>query len=287
MTVLIVEDTPVSARVFEAYLVKAGYETLVARSAEQALEILAAHPEVQLVLTDLMMPEMDGFELIRRMKAQPEWQDLPVIVATTLADAPNVKQAGALGIKRYLLKPIQQAQLVRQVREILDHQDVVLGPRAEVIARLGLDASVYDEIAATFEATLDDSIHALEERLAGGDASLPLPDIRSLVESATMIGADRVRSVASQLLEPEATSEDAPARDGQLRRLARELRAIKSALAAAGGAAGPATGSDGAVSGSEAPAGLAASPGSAASPAPANPAAPAATPPAEDATSGQ
>ena len=84
MNVLIVEDNPISATVLEHTLDKHGYETITAHDGEQALTYLESHPEIELVITDLMMPKTDGVELVRRIKERDEWNTIPILVCTSM-----------------------------------------------------------------------------------------------------------------------------------------------------------------------------------------------------------
>jgi len=80
MSILIVEDNPVSMKILELNIKKHGYSTISAKNGREALECLGRHLDIQLVLTDIMMPEMDGLEMLCIMKQKPELRDLPVII---------------------------------------------------------------------------------------------------------------------------------------------------------------------------------------------------------------
>lgn len=113
--ILIVDDTPANLHVLMELLEPAGYAMLAARSGEQALRI-AARAKPQLILLDVMMPEMDGYEVCRRLKADPETAPIPVVFVT--ADgreevASTVREAGGVGV---LTKPYDQTDLLEMVR---------------------------------------------------------------------------------------------------------------------------------------------------------------------------
>jgi PAS domain S-box-containing protein len=86
--ILVAEDEVTTMRVLEGILTGAGYGPILARNGKEALSILA-RMRVDLVLLDLQMPEMDGFEVIKRIREHPQWQDLPILVLTakTLTDS--------------------------------------------------------------------------------------------------------------------------------------------------------------------------------------------------------
>lgn len=81
--VLIVDDEPINLMLLES-LLEDDYEVLSAQDATEALALLASSGPVDLVLSDVLMPDVDGYELCRHIKAQPAWQDLPVLLITSL-----------------------------------------------------------------------------------------------------------------------------------------------------------------------------------------------------------
>ena len=87
MSILIVEDNPINALVLENFLAKGGYNTTVAKNAQEALACLPQIKDLQLIITDLSMPEMGGLELITHLRRTPAMKGLPVIIVTGYANA--------------------------------------------------------------------------------------------------------------------------------------------------------------------------------------------------------
>ena len=113
-TVLVVDDEAGSRQALMRLLVKEGYETVEAGDGREALRALEARtPDV--VLLDLMMPGMDGMELLEALQRHPHWKALPVVVLTALSDTHTVNRARQLGAKAYLVKA------TFSVAEMLDH----------------------------------------------------------------------------------------------------------------------------------------------------------------------
>ena len=83
--VLVVEDSATQAAALALLLEEAGYETVLARRGDKALELLERE-RIDLVLSDVVMPAMDGYELCRRIKAQDAWRGIPVVLLTSLTD---------------------------------------------------------------------------------------------------------------------------------------------------------------------------------------------------------
>ena len=84
INILIAEDSPTQAAQLCGVLEMHGYRVTVARNGREALESLRQHPPM-MVITDIIMPEMDGYELCRQINANPEWKHLPVMLLTVLA----------------------------------------------------------------------------------------------------------------------------------------------------------------------------------------------------------
>ena len=99
MSILVVEDTPVSAILLENILDRAGYRTTLVPDGLDALQVLERDASVELVIADIMMPAMDGLELLRQMRARPEWRSLPMIFCSSLTDVDIIRKAIELGCK--------------------------------------------------------------------------------------------------------------------------------------------------------------------------------------------
>lgn len=112
--VLIVDDTLENIQVLGSLLRDAGYSINVATSGKQALSTLdRVIPD--LVLLDIMMPEMDGFEVCRRMKTNAAWRSIPVIFLTAKVETESVVEGFELGAVDYVTKPFQAAELLQRV----------------------------------------------------------------------------------------------------------------------------------------------------------------------------
>ncbi|MFL6080264.1 MAG: adenylate/guanylate cyclase domain-containing protein [Ornithinibacter sp.] len=116
-TVLVVDDLPQNLRLLDAVLTPRGFIVLQASSGEEALEMLGAQlPDV--VLLDVMMPGMDGYETCRRIREQPATRYVPVIMVTASGDAQKVKGIEA-GADDFITKPFDQAELLARVRSLV------------------------------------------------------------------------------------------------------------------------------------------------------------------------
>ncbi|MFA7268390.1 MAG: response regulator [Sterolibacterium sp.] len=105
--VLIVDDDARNRKLVETLLRAAGHEVRCAGSGADALAaVAAAAPE--LILLDLMMPGMDGFEVARRLKADPSARNIPIVMVTALDDASSRARLAAAGVSQVLVKPVDR-----------------------------------------------------------------------------------------------------------------------------------------------------------------------------------
>lgn len=126
MRILLVDDSEDSRDLTEAALLSAGYTDIVtAASGWEALKILdvgrntEARPEFDVVLLDILMPEMDGVEACARIRNDLRYTDLPVIMVTALDDMDSLANAFVAGATDYITKPVNRVELVARVRSAL------------------------------------------------------------------------------------------------------------------------------------------------------------------------
>jgi two-component system chemotaxis response regulator CheY len=119
-TILVVDDSPTIRRMVRAALGGLrGVTFTEAGSGLRAIEVLGMEP-VQMVVLDLNMPDMHGFDVIRFLRSHDRYRDLPVIVLTTRGDDSSRQAALDIGASAYLTKPFMPSVLLSSVRELLD-----------------------------------------------------------------------------------------------------------------------------------------------------------------------
>ncbi len=116
--ILIVDDNPTNVKVLQTRLVAEGYEVVTAGDGEEGLAT-ARQQIPDLILLDVMMPKLDGFEVCRRLRADSEFPFTPIIMVTAMADSKDVIAGLEAGGDEYLTKPVDHAALAARVRSML------------------------------------------------------------------------------------------------------------------------------------------------------------------------
>lgn len=116
--VLIADDEPNIVAALEYLLQQGGYEVLVARNGEEALAVLQEH-NPDLVLLDVMMPRMSGYEICSRIRQQPEWRHIKVVMLSAKGRDAEVSKGLGLGADLYVTKPFSTRELMGKINGLL------------------------------------------------------------------------------------------------------------------------------------------------------------------------
>ena len=116
--ILVVDDEPMNVALLEAVLVSRGYEVITATNGLEALDLI--HKDnIDLVLLDIMMPEMDGFEACRRIKADERLRDIPIIMLTALHSKQDRIKGIEAGAEDFISKPFDQGEVLARIKMLL------------------------------------------------------------------------------------------------------------------------------------------------------------------------
>lgn len=119
--ILIVDDEPSIIVPLQFLMQQNGFETVVAFSGEEAMEIIAdSLPD--LILLDIMLPIIDGFEVCQRVRENPQWNNIKIILLTALGGEANVAKGMALGADAYITKPFSNAEVSAKVNALLESE---------------------------------------------------------------------------------------------------------------------------------------------------------------------
>jgi len=116
--ILIVDDNPTNVKILQTRLTAEGYEIVTAADGEAALAAARQHTP-DLILLDIMMPKLDGIEVCRRLRADPDFPFTPIIIVTAMSASKDVVAGLEAGGDEYLTKPVDHAALVARVRSML------------------------------------------------------------------------------------------------------------------------------------------------------------------------
>lgn len=129
--ILVVDDTPTNLEILFDYLSDSGFRLLVAEDGESAIET-AKYALPDLILLDVLMPGMDGFETCRRLKADAATAEIPVVFMTALTETLDKVKGFNLGAVDYITKPFQQEEVLVRVKTLLKLQDLTRQLREQV-----------------------------------------------------------------------------------------------------------------------------------------------------------
>ena len=118
LTILVVDDTPSTRDLICNYLRKGGYQVVEANNGKDALT-KALNKKPDIIITDVIMPEMNGFELCRSLKKNPVTQNLPIVLCTSKNQSIDRMWGMKQGADAYIAKPVDQEQLVKTVQELI------------------------------------------------------------------------------------------------------------------------------------------------------------------------
>lgn len=116
-TILIVEDSPSELELMSHYLQESGYKVVKANGAKEAIEKIKME-EPNVVITDLVMPGMSGFELCRYLKKNPETQKVPIVICSSKSQEIDRLWAMRQGAQAYVTKPYTREQLLHAIKSV-------------------------------------------------------------------------------------------------------------------------------------------------------------------------
>ena len=203
-TVLVVDDVESNARLFERLLSRDGHRVLSARDGAEALAVVSReHPD--LIVMDVMMPTLDGFETCRLLKQDPSTRLVPVVLVTALQDSRDRIRGLEVGADDFISKPVNSAELTARVRSLLRIK--------RYTDELDSAESVILSLALTIEAR-DSTTDGHCQRLAryavslGQEIGLPADEIPELAKGGFLHDIGKVGIPDSVLLKPSALTPD-------------------------------------------------------------------------------
>ena len=121
--ILIAEDSPTQAENLRYFLEQQGYQVVAAKNGREALDLMARY-KPNLLISDIVMPEMDGYELCHCIRSDQGMQDLPIIFLTVLSDPADIMKSLECGADGFIMKPFKEEPLIERIRLLLASQDL-------------------------------------------------------------------------------------------------------------------------------------------------------------------
>jgi CheY-like chemotaxis protein len=206
MRILVVDDDAICRRLIVKGLERAGYDTVEAADAGQALEVLQSDGTISLLISDLMMPGVDGFDLLDQIHNVPSLAQLPVLICSALGSQAMVSRAAHLKIAGYLLKPIDLPRLRREVGRIQQGQIRPLADLSETLSRLEVDKVDYLEMLTTLLEKLSEELPDIRRQCNSGDVRKLSTKLAGLNGAATSLGAEELSRVVSRMAQASAAN---------------------------------------------------------------------------------
>ena len=122
-TIVLAEDSPPNRKILTHLLEKMGFKVIACENGQEALNALTSgEHDVKLLMSDIMMPTMDGLELLRQTRANEKYKTLPVILITAVSEKDYIERARALGVSGYILKPVTFTRVQEKMKVIFPNK---------------------------------------------------------------------------------------------------------------------------------------------------------------------
>jgi len=190
VNILVAEDSPTQAQRLHHILAQQGYRVTIAANGRQAFESAQRHKPT-LIISDVVMPEMDGYELCRRVKSDPGLADIPVILVTTLSDPQDVIRGLECRADNFILKPFDERYLLSRVQFVLLNREVRQSEQTGMGVEIFFNGhkhfitadrlQILNLLLSTYEAAIErnkelslarDDLHRLNSRLEAANTEL-------------------------------------------------------------------------------------------------------------------
>lgn len=198
--ILVVDDDRVSRMILCRILQKDGYRVIEAENSDQALEQIVLDRGIDIVVSDILMPGDDGFELIRKIRDNPALYDVLVLLCSSLRDRETVLKAREASVAGYIAKPFQEKYVLESVRNVVKHLPPPMDNRLEVSKRLGIDGKTYKVMVDEFLNALGQEIDELKALEDPAEMAKSRESLHNLRVNAGALGASRIEEVVKRLV---------------------------------------------------------------------------------------
>jgi len=227
MKILLVEDDLSTRKLERIILERAAYDVFEAENGAVALEFLDTNI-VDIVLLDVVMPEVPGLDVLRQMKKDPRTKKIPVILCTSISDQQQVREAMSLGVTGYILKPIAARDLLQKVRLASKKIDPVLEEPVRTIHKLGLDLQGYQQLLKLMIDDAKDRLKEIGKKVESGEYEQFESFARDVATTAENLGAPALMNTALDI-KNSVSQIDPATRNKYLFKLRYEIERLQAA----------------------------------------------------------
>ncbi|MEW6440346.1 MAG: response regulator [bacterium] len=196
--VLVLDDDAVSRMMLSKILQRIGVEVLEAGSTSEAESLLRSHPDVMLVISDILMPEDDGIEFIARIQKDPMF-NLKVLFCSSLRDRETIVRARDLSAEGFIIKPLKPSYVAQKVQEVLSKVEPALEPPRVVCRRLGIQEADYESLLAGLFRNIEEEkgrVALLETEDREESWNTALVGMNDIHVNSAQLGANRLKDLA-------------------------------------------------------------------------------------------
>jgi len=195
-TILIVDDSPYIVDGLIALLKRKGFKPLASHGGDEALSLLQTAPRPGLILLDIMMEPMDGWETLEKIKGNPEMKEIPVLMFSAKKISPEEAQEHSLNIEDFVSKPVNPAQLLDAINRVFERRrDVSM--EAVIAKDAGLDPALIEEYSRLRKSIeVDANLLAVLKRSSAINrpgSEVPAEDLAAISRLEEKIQADEMR----------------------------------------------------------------------------------------------
>jgi len=205
--ILIAEDSPTQAEQLKYMLEKHKYKVLVAKDGKEAMGMVLEHAP-SLVITDIVMPEMNGYELCKEIKSREKTMNIPVILLTSFSRSEDVMEGIACGADNFLTKPFREEYLVSHIETILSNREIQKSEsiKVELEVLVGGKKRVitvdHQQILTLLISTYEAAVQRNDELLQAQD------DLRKLNERLEELVTERTAELSAEIAIRKRTEEE-------------------------------------------------------------------------------
>lgn len=193
MRVMVVDDDDFSAQVLGGIMRNIGFEVLRGRNGLDAMRVLVDDAQgIQLLITDVYMPEMNGLELFRTIKCHSTLSHLPVVLMSGLADINLITEAAKLGCTHFLVKPVKREKVQEKVRELLPMQRMWLKEPKELLEEHSIQTAYLHSLIGKYH---DQTQRLLSQLRRPNAVWNVVRDFKPLQDSAELLGTDDLKEL--------------------------------------------------------------------------------------------